>query len=138
MIKVTYHREKHIIKHEDCSIKSLASLILLRNDLLQQDEDYITADWRTQVEFNTRFLKFKLIEKGVLTCVYCQKTNLFINEDFNRDPPKEFLATADHVIPKVKGGAPMSYSNLVVACWTCNKNKKDKIGYKISEEVYTF
>ncbi len=71
MIKVTYHREKHIIQSEDCSIKSLSSLVLLRNDLLQQDEDFVNADWRTQLEFNTGFLKFKLIEKGVLTCVYC-------------------------------------------------------------------
>ena len=138
MIKISYRRERHIMASEDCSVKSLASKILLRNYFLQQDTDYLNADWRTQVQFNIDFLKSKLKEKGTLTCVYCQKTNLFINEDFNRDPPKEFLATADHVIPKVKGGAPMSYSNLVVACWTCNKNKKDKVGYKISEEVYTF
>lgn len=138
MIKVTYHREKHRIESEDCSIKSLASLVLLRNDLLQQDADFIAADWRVQLDFNTGFLKFKLKEKGTLTCVYCQKTNLYINEDYTKSPPTEFLATADHIIPKVKGGAPMNYNNLVVACWKCNSNKKDKIGYKISEDVYIF
>jgi 5-methylcytosine-specific restriction endonuclease McrA len=122
-------------------IKSYAALVLL-NDYLQKEEieDCIRNDtytyqqgekpnWKVQVAFNTRFLRKQETILGSLTCVYCGKGNLVI-DSLN----KITLATADHVIPKSKGGHPFDERNLVVACSKCNGAKGDKEGYRIDGE----
>lgn len=138
MIQVTLHKERHIIYNEVSSTKSLSSSILLRNHLRSQDVDFINSDWRKKVQFNIDFLKDQLQLHGTLTCVYCQKENLFIHEDFTTEPSKYLLATVDHVIPTGKGGLEYDYSNMVIACWKCNNKKKDKTGYKIDDTHYWF
>jgi len=113
--------------------RSLAALLLMKRDYYRQDDETINQPWFIQLTFNTKFLKDLLQQKGELVCVYCGKKNLVI-ENSN----KEFLATADHIIPKALGGPAFDINNLVCACHRCNSLKGIKIGYKISEDKYIF
>ena len=82
----------------------------------------------SQLRFNTKFLKAEK-EKGTLTCHYCGKPNLKIVSAAIKKTKTilKTMATADHVIPVSKGGAPKDISNLVVACHACNFKKADKL-----------
>ena len=61
----------------------------------------------------------------VLECFYCGKTNLKVETDNEKE-----LATVDHVVPLSKGGDKYDPENLVVACFSCNNNKKDKLNFR--------
>ena len=137
MINLRVHKQLHHI-YESTSPKSLSSSILLNADLRSRDVDYITSDWRIQLAYNVEFLKKQKKKYQVLNCSYCPKENLFINEDFTRQPETEFLATVDHIVPISKGGDKLSYDNLTGACWDCNNKKKNLIGYKIGENKYSY
>ena len=79
-----------------------------------------------QMQFNLTFLRKEEEERG-LTCSYCKKKNLRIyhwRELQGQRAPVD-TATADHVIPKAKGG-PNTFENLVVACQPCNGLKGSK------------
>jgi 5-methylcytosine-specific restriction endonuclease McrA len=134
----------HGIYPEHPHEKSYAALVLLNRNLEKAEIDSHIIDldlnieagnvgkWEIQVAFNTRFLRKQQELHGALTCVYCGKTNLVIDS-----PIKNILATADHVIPKSKGGHPFDERNLVVACSPCNGRKGDKEGY-LKNGKYTF
>lgn len=51
-------------------------------------------------------------------CVYCAVAVV----DPLDNPPRGITATVDHIIPRSKGGSHRS-SNLVTACWNCNKKR---------------
>lgn len=36
-------------------------------------------------------------------------------------------ATADHIIPIARGGAPFDPGNVAAMCWLCNTSKQDRI-----------
>jgi len=83
------------------------------------DEIYI-ADWKRFIKVdrecvvndgNYEDLRRLVFERDDFTCVYCGDTN----------GPFE----ADHVHPKSRGGLD-ALENLVCACRTCNRSKKDK------------
>ena len=112
MINLRVHKQLHHI-YESTSPKSLSSSILLNADLRSRDVDYITSDWRIQLAYNVEFLKKQKKKYQVLNCSYCPKENLFINEDFTRQPETEFLATVDHIVPISKGGDKLSYDNFI-------------------------
>ena len=54
-----------------------------------------------------RYKQYKEVQKGL--CHYCKQ-------------PIQGAWTTDHIIPISRGGTS-TYSNLVVACWDCNKSK---------------
>ena len=86
---------------------------------------------------NLKFLQDKAKE-GELRCEYCNRGPLYIYDITKKTPEKlsnpqyrftEFDpkdgATADHKEPQSKGGDKFDYSNLVVSCVWCNKEKGD-------------
>lgn len=58
---------------------------------------------------------------GTLTCSYCQNTIKFGKDSI------------DHIFPLIRGGKSI-YSNLCVACFSCNSSK----GFKTIEEYKEF
>lgn len=96
---------------EDPHSQSMAALVFLVKKLaVASSKQWITF----RVEFLSQF--------ETLECHYCGRKNLLIVTD-----DRERLATVDHVVPKSKGGAEYDPENLVVACVSCNNNKKDKL-----------
>jgi 5-methylcytosine-specific restriction endonuclease McrA len=118
-------RFAHQVYVDQPHIQSYTAYVLLRNELLLQDEDYLLAEWRTRVAFSRMFLGEILKKDGDLCCKYCKKSGLIIEEEGMRVPEK-IKATIDHVIPVSKGGAQFKPENLVVACGKCNVQKGDK------------
>lgn len=57
--------------------------------------------------------RLRVLDRDGPHCAYCE-------EDFRDHNYKSF--TLDHVIPKARGGSN-HWSNLVLACGTCNRNK---------------
>lgn len=53
-------------------------------------------------------------------CVYCGVAVV----DPMDNPPRGITATVDHVVARSKGGSHRA-SNLVTACWNCNKKRGD-------------
>lgn len=82
----------------------------------------------SRMQHNERFLRRQQMRHGVLTCHYCGRKPLEIMswEESSRMSHYARLAsnqaTADHVVPRSKGGDD-SDSNLVVACFKCNYEK---------------
>lgn len=105
-------------------IKSYASLVLLTDYYFVRDVEYQLQQGEQwdRIRFSREFLKSELKKHGVLTCHYCSKSNLII-EDENMRVPNNIKATIDHVIPISKGGAVLDVKNVVVACHKCNCKK---------------
>lgn len=118
-------RYAHQLYVDEPHIKSYAAYLLLANDLLLQDEDYLNAEWRIRVEFSRTYLRSVLERQGDLCCHYCNKSGLIIEEEGMRVSHKS-KATIDHIIPVSKGGAQYEFDNLVVACGKCNTRKGDR------------
>ena len=118
-------RYAHRVYVDKPHVQSYTSYVLLQNELLLQDVDYIATEWKKRVEFSRNFLRNVLAAKGDLTCKYCNKNGLIIELEGMRVPKKR-LATTDHVVPVSKGGALYDYKNVVVACYYCNTRKGDK------------
>ena len=84
------------------------------------------------MQHNERFLRRQQMRHGVLICNYCGRKPLEIMswEESSRMSHYARLAsnqaTADHVVPRSKGGDD-SDSNLVVACFKCNYEKGDRL-----------
>ncbi|QOX80891.1 HNH endonuclease (plasmid) [Trichlorobacter lovleyi] len=112
---------KHVVLYEDPSVKSTASLVLLNRLLRRQElQDYL--DFRAEVLCEARALE------GDLVCFYCGTPGL--KEDVGEFPTKaqlRELATIDHVYPVSKGGGKFDKGNVVVACYSCNQEKADKV-----------
>ena len=86
----------------------------------------------SRMQHNERFLRRQQMRHGVLICHYCGRKPLEIIswEESSRMSHYARLAsnqaTADHVVPRSKGGDD-SDSNLVVACFKCNYEKGDRL-----------
>lgn len=86
----------------------------------------------SRMQHNERFLRRQQMRHGVLICHYCGRKPLEIMswEESSRMSHYARLAsnqaTADHVVPRSKGGDD-SDSNLVVACFKCNYEKGDRL-----------
>ena len=57
-------------------------------------------------------IRFRIFRRDDFRCVYC-----------GASPPQTTLEV-DHVVPKSRGG-PNRKTNLVTACWECNRGKRD-------------
>lgn len=82
--------------------------------------------------FRKRFLN-RSRERGILTCQYCGRTNLFVGKTKKRSPERR--ATVDHVIPLSKGGGLIDKDNVVICCLPCNvaKGSTDPESFLASE-----
>lgn len=61
-----------------------------------------------------RVYESNILKHGELTCNYCEE-----RIDFGKD-------TIDHVIPTSRGGRDI-FENIVIACFSCNSSKRDKL-----------
>lgn len=78
---------------------------------LKRKRDAFERKKKTKAFKRWRVYQYKVIQKGL--CFYCHK-------------PIVGVWVTDHVIPLFRGGTS-AYSNLVVCCWRCNKEKGIKI-----------
>ncbi|NJO64035.1 MAG: HNH endonuclease [Richelia sp. RM2_1_2] len=125
--KTSYTKNVHVIDNDtDPNSKSYASLVLLNKKLLTKDRDFISKkkEFLDRIKFSRQFLKRELEKCGSLTCHYCNRTNLIIENEGMKVPQRN-KATIDHVIPVSKGGNRFSKKNIVVACGRCNGSKGD-------------
>jgi 5-methylcytosine-specific restriction endonuclease McrA len=111
-------------------IKSLAAGLLLKNELMLQDVDYLEDELWIWLEFRERYLKKQLALHGDLVCVYCGKPHLEIGgrtpKDLILNNKNPNLATIDHILALSEGGARYDENNLCVACKKCNGKKGSK------------
>jgi hypothetical protein len=117
-------RYVHKIYPDDPHIQSYASYVLLANDLLLQDTDYLLSDWRIRVDFSRAYLHKVLKRDGDLCCHYCAASGLIIEEE-GMSITASKKATIDHLTPVSKGGDRFAEANIVVACERCNTKKAD-------------
>jgi len=110
--------------------KSLAALLLLNNELMYQDEDFILGDLATWLEFREQYLTKKLAENGDLVCKYCGKNHLEIGgrapKDLAVNNKNPNLATVDHIVALSEGGEKYNEKNMCVCCKKCNSKKGSK------------
>jgi 5-methylcytosine-specific restriction endonuclease McrA len=84
----------------------------------------------------SRSRKMVVWKRDEWACVYCGVGVV----DVLDNPPRGITATVDHVVPRSKGGSH-KITNLVTACWNCNKKRADKgAGYtkRTRQEVTAF
>lgn len=114
-----------ILPDQPCS-KSYASLVLLQDDLLKQDVDYLNEQfYRVRLISLSRSFLYNVQQRyGKLCCTYCQRWGLVIEFD-GMSVPHHKKATIDHVVPISHGADPFDESNLVVACQKCNGKKSN-------------
>ena len=109
---------KHIVLVETPNREAQASLVLL-------NRVYTKMELKAYLKFRESVLDAAEARDGCLKCHYCGRNDLV------REPPEGVkkprrLATIDHVVPRSKGGQDEE-DNCVVACFTCNQRKGDKL-----------
>lgn len=133
-MKITHKSNRGKTRHTDIiffevnDAKSLASYVLLKDQLMKQDEDYIERGRliAKRINFSREYLLEMQREKGSITCTYCGKTDLVI-ELQEMKVPNDRLATVDHIVPKSRGGAHYDRRNIAPCCGTCNTKKGNKM-----------
>lgn len=99
------HKSGKLVKVTKKSINAVSpSVLKTRREAFERKK-------KTAAFKNWRSKQYYKVQKG--KCYYCKKK---ING----------ALVTDHVIPLFRGGTS-TYSNLVVSCWNCNKNKGIKI-----------
>ncbi len=78
---------------------------------LKRKRDAFERKKKTAAFKKWRRYQYLVVQKGL--CFYCHR-------------PIKGVWVTDHVIPLFRGGTS-AYKNLVVTCWTCNKQKGIKI-----------
>jgi 5-methylcytosine-specific restriction endonuclease McrA len=110
--------------------KSLAAGLLLKNELMLQDVDYLENDLWVWLEFREQYLKEQLELHGDLVCAYCGKPHLEIGgrtpQDLILNNKNPNLATIDHIVALANGGEKYYEKNLCVSCRECNQKKGTK------------
>lgn len=103
----------HAVYIKDVPASSYAASILLHKVYKQMER----KAWNKS---RNSFLDGEIKKHGVLTCHYCQRTNL------KRCGGKiQEKATVDHILSKSEGGHEFAHSNFVVACESCNRKKSN-------------
>lgn len=121
--------QNHIIfTEENPHPNSLAASILLKNDLMIQDEKLL--ELCTWLKFREEYLNKILKQKGDLVCKYCGKQHLEIGgrelKDFHGNNKNKNLATIDHINPLSNDGKKYDETNMCVDCKKCNGKKGNK------------
>lgn len=119
--------KKHNVLVDNPHPQSYAMQVKLRAQLLREalktGDEWNYFFW---MKFRDKYLGAQRKLHGMLTCFYCNKTNLKIdtaNEDMR--------ATIDHFVPVSKGGPVFEESNLRVACYNCNQTKGSEMPKEI-------
>ena len=119
--------ESHSIYFNVDQPNTLASLILLKNDYLLQDErnkrSYCYR--RKMIEFSRGYLTSVQNKFKTLYCTYCGKPDLTIELEGMKVNHKK-MATIDHIDPISKGGALVDPKNVTCCCGKCNGEKSNK------------
>lgn len=122
--------QQHIIFSTAPHIQSLAAGLLLRNELMLQDVNYLNSDFLSWLEFREQYLKKQLELHGALICAYCGKPHLEIGgrtpKDLFLNNKNPNLATIDHITALANGGEKYNEKNLCVSCKKCNRKKGTK------------
>jgi len=102
-------------------IKNIISMIKREKELQREEiEDILKEKYKTLKQCDKQYdkgwlkLRFKILKKYNFTCQYCGR----------RAP--EVKLEVDHIIPISKGGSN-DEDNLTVACFECNRGKRDEI-----------
>lgn len=106
-----------------------ASALLLREELRQQDEDFMLTmeSVNGNIAFSRQTLQSWQDRLGSLFCVYCMGADLEIEFEEVRDRlAKTRMATLEHLQPLSQGGSRFSPTNVVCACKRCNNNRGRK------------
>lgn len=75
------------------------------------------------------FQKFKAQLQALypMVCHYCGEPvfeeKSMTHEQFQDPYYRKRVATADHVVPRCRGGAPNDVNNMVIACLPCNSKQ---------------
>jgi 5-methylcytosine-specific restriction endonuclease McrA len=96
--------------------QSMAALVLLCRKY------YPFPNYKKWLKYRKHILRKIYRTAKELRCHYCDKGPLRMHSRKHGDPSH---ATLDHVKPVSKGGERYSSSNIVIACWSCNKRKAD-------------
>lgn len=121
-------REVDNIMFEVTNSKTLASAILLRKYLQEQDVDFVEKmDFiNKKINFSREYLQNVLDKEGTIKCSYCPKKDLIIEYD-GMKVPNDVKATIDHIIPISKGGGIFDVKNVTPCCGTCNTKKGNRL-----------
>ncbi len=119
--------ESHSIYFKVDQPNTLASLILLKNDLLFNDErNRRSYGFRCKmIEFSRTYLTSVQEKYQTLYCTYCGKPDLIIELAGMRVNNKK-MATIDHIEPISKGGGLIDTKNVTCCCSKCNSEKSNK------------
>jgi len=123
--------------------KTHASAVLLRNDLLLQDTDFLESfqGRMLRIQFSRDTLTRWKKQIGTLFCVYCNKSGLQIEYD-GMSIKSDIMATLEHLNPTSCGGGAFDLEHIVCACGNCNTNRSNKDldtyleGRKINKKVF--
>ena len=128
-------KEVDLIFPEINNPKSLASAILLRKQLFEQDIEFMSKMdlINKRINFSREYLEGVLNERGTIKCTYCSKQDLIIEYD-GMKVNNNVKATIDHIVPISKGGGVFDIENVTPCCGTCNTKK----GNKTLEEFLKF
>ena len=101
-----------------------ASALLLRNQLLLQDTDFLESynGRMIKIQFSRDTLTFWKSLLGSLFCVYCMKKDLQIEYEGMLINENQ-IATLEHIIPISHNGDIFNLDNVVCACGKCNHNR---------------
>ncbi len=117
----------YVFTTENPHPKSLAAKVLLRNELMLLDEDFLKDGLAQWLEFREEYLKEVLAKEGDLVCKYCGKPHLEIGgrtpKDLILNNKNPNLATVDHIQALANDGDKYKKANLCVACKKCNWKK---------------
>jgi 5-methylcytosine-specific restriction endonuclease McrA len=104
---------KHSVHFKDVPANCYAASVLLHKVYKQMER----KAWN---KARTSFLDAELKKHGVLTCYYCNRTNLK-----RKGGKQQEKATVDHVHATSEGGDLTNHDNFVVSCEGCNRKKSN-------------
>jgi 5-methylcytosine-specific restriction endonuclease McrA len=112
------------IYFEIINSKTYASYVLLKNYYSERDLDNLNSPSynKRRSRFSRRYLLKLKTQHGSITCTYCKKPNLKIQNSDN-SVSQSAKATIDHIIPVSKGGNIFDEDNIVACCGKCNSKK---------------
>lgn len=99
-----------------------AAYLLMKKDYQDQVNSYYV---RQQLILFSRGYLNKIQKKyGTISCTYCGKPNLIIEEAGMR-VSSNIIATIDHIQAKSKGGEYFDEKNVTACCSKCNSKKSN-------------
>lgn len=121
-MKSQFGTRRNIVLVGEPHPSSMAALVLLTESLGRAAHSL--DEWM-------EFREWYFDKHEPLTCMWCGRTNLVRSvEDMTDKEQLERLATIEHLTPLCDGGERWDPSNLGVACWPCNNNRKNKMSFR--------